>query len=293
MKKYITALVIFTGLSIQAQVNMDTAYRFLNDGQVNRSKSFLISELDKYPNDLKAISLLGDIASFEKKWDEALGHYKILLNHDPSNADYNFRYGGALGLKAINVSKLKAVVYIPDIKKYLEKAAELDPKHVKSRRALVELYMQLPGLLGGSEAKAQRYANELNKIAPLEGALSQAFILKQTGRDTEARSLMQKALSQMRNPHTTIERNYLNYEFGKITAEYNTDLQKGIKLLDAYISNYNYKDIHALEWAYYRKAQIHALLKNKPEASKYIDRALALRSNFEEARLEKKKIQDL
>src|SRR5690606_25697306 len=143
---------------------------------------------------------LGDIASFEKNWDVALGHYKKLLNHEPSNADYNFRYGGALGLKAINVSKLKAVVYIPDIKKYLEKAADLDPKHIKSRRALVELYMQLPGLLGGSEAKAQRYANELKKIAPLEGALSQAFIFKQTGKENEAKSLVQKTLSQIKSP---------------------------------------------------------------------------------------------
>lgn len=92
-----------------------------------------------------------------------------MLNSNPSSADYNFRYGGVLGLKAITVSKIKAVVYIPDIKKHLEKAADLDQKHIKSRRALVELYMQLPGLLGGSESKAQRYANELKKIARLKG----------------------------------------------------------------------------------------------------------------------------
>ena len=293
MKNFITVLLVLTSLSIQAQVDIEKAEQHLDNGEINKSKTILASRLKSDPNDLKAISLLGDIASFEKKWDVALAYYKKLLNNDPSNADYNFRYGGALGLKAINVSKLKAVVYIPDIKKYLEKAAELDPKHIKSRRALVELYMQLPGLLGGSESKAQRYANELKKIAPLEGALSQAFIMKQTGRNREAKSLVQKTLSQIKNPLSNSDQNYLNYEFGKVTGEYNTDHQKGIKLLDAYISNYNYKDIHSLEWAYYRKAQIHALLKNKPEANKYIERALALRSDFEEAKLEKKKIQEL
>ncbi len=293
MKTYITTLLILVSLSVQAQVDIKNAQQFLEKGEVTKSKAILTSGIKSYPYDLMAISLLGDIASFEKKWDVALTHYKKLLNHDPSSADYNFRYGGALGLKAINVSKLKAVVYIPEIKKHLEKAAEIDPKHIKSRRALVELYMQLPGLLGGSESKAQKYANELKKISPLEGALSQAFIFKQTGRESEARILVQKSLSQITRPHSTAEQNYLNYEFGKVTAEYNTDLQKGLKLLDAYIINYNYKDIHALEWAYYRKAQIHTLLKNKPEASKLINQALALKSDFEEAKLEKRKIQEL
>lgn len=293
MKKYISLLFLFTGLSLYSQVDIKTAHQYLVNGNITKSKAILNTGLNSYPNDLKAISMLGDIASFEKNWDIALTHYKKLLTHDPSNADYNFRYGGALGLKAINVSKLKAVVYIPDIKKYLEKAADLDPKHVKSRRALVELYMQLPGLLGGSESKAQKYANELKKIASLEGALSQAFILKQTGKQSEAKNLIQKTLTQINNPHSSIDKNYLNYEFGKITAEYNIDLQKGIKLLDAYISNYNYKDIHSLEWAYYRKAQIQTHLKNKVEANKSINKALALRSDFEEAKLEKKKIQEL
>ncbi len=293
MGKYITTFFIAVSLSLHAQGDMATAQLYLQNGEISRSKAILHTRINSNPDDLKAISMLGDIASFEKNWDVALSHYKKLLNKDNTNADYNFRYGGALGLKAINVSKLKAVVYIPDIKKYLEKAAELDPGHIKSRRALVELYMQLPGLLGGSEAKAQRYANELKRIAPLEGALSHAFILKNTGRENEARVLVQKALSQINRPYSTTDQNYLNYEFGKITAEYNSDLQKGIKLLDAYISNYNYKDIHSLEWAYYRKAQIQAHLKNKSEANKNINKALALRNDFEEAKLEKKKIQEL
>lgn len=293
MKKYIFLLFFTAGPTLYSQVDIKSAHQYLMNGNISESKSILTTGLNSHPNDLKAISMLADIASFEKNWDVALAYYKKLLNSDPSNADYNFRYGGALGLKAINVSKFKAVVYIPDIKKHLEKAADIDPKHIKSRRALVELYMQLPILLGGSESKAQNYANELKKIAPLEAALSQAFILNQTGRESEARNLVKKALSQIKNPHSSADKNYLNYEFGKITAEYNTDLHKGITLLDAYISNYNYKDIHALEWAYYRKAQIQKLLKNKSEANKLINKALALRSDFEEAKLEKKKIQEL
>jgi len=293
MGKIITSIFILLGFYAHAQEDIKMAQKHLENGEIRKSKTILESRLCTNPNDEKAILMLGDIASFEKKWDVALSHYKNLLNTYPSNADYNFRYGGVLGLKAITISKIKAVVYIPDIKKHLEKAAELDPKHIKSRRALVELYMQLPGLLGGSESKAQRYANELKIIAPREGALSQAYILKQTGKENEAKTIVQNALSQIRNPYASPGQNYLNYEFGKITAEYDIDLQKGLKLLDTYIKNYNYKDMHSLEWAYYRKAQIHTHLKNKQEATEYIDKALALKGDFEEAKLEKKKIQKL
>ncbi len=293
MNKKFSIFFLFIGLSLYAQEDITKAQNHLEKGEINQSRTILLSHLDSNPQDLKANLILGDIASFEKKWDLALSYYKKLLIKDPSNADYNFRYGGVLGLKAIYVSKIKAVVYVPDIKKYLEKAADLDPSHVKSRRALVELYMQLPMLLGGSEAKAQRFANELKNVAPLEAALSQAFILNETGKKDEAKFLIQKSLVQIKKPYTSSKENYLNYEYGKLTAEYNTDLQKGLKLLDAYILNYNYKDMHSLEWAYFRKAQIQAHLKNKAEAIKLINKALAINGNFEEAKVEKKRIQQL
>lgn len=293
MGKFFVAISMILSGVTYSQGDIQIAQKHLENGDIKKSKIILESRLKSNPNDEKAILLLGDIASFEKNWDVALSNYKKLLNNDPGNADFNFRYGGVLGLKAITVSRIKAVVYIPDIKKYLEKATELDPQHIKSRRALVELYMQLPGLLGGSEAKAQRFANELKKIAPLEGALSHAYILKQTGKHNEAKNLVQKALDKITSPYISSSQNYLNYEFGKIAAEYNIDHQQGLKLLDAYIANYNYKDMHAPEWAYYRKAQIHNQLDNKSEATKFIDKALALNSDFEEAKLEKKKIQKL
>ncbi len=286
-------VVLVMSLNIQAQDVIHEANGLIEKGDITRAKAVLGEKLNKFPNDVKVISLLGDIASFEKKWDVALDYYKILLNQDPTNAEYNFKYGGVLGLKAMNVSKLKAVIYIPAIKKHLEKAAELDPNHIKSRRALVEIYMQLPSFLGGNEVKAQEFANEVKGIATLEGALSQAFIWNLTGKKSEAKALVQKTIAQISNPLSSKDQNYLNYELGKVAAEYNTDLHKGLKLLNAYIANYNHKDLHSLEWAYYRKAQIQALLKNKIEANKNINKALALKGDFEEARLEKKKIQEL
>ncbi len=53
-----------------------------------------------------------------------------------------------MGMKALSVSKLRALTYIGDIRAHFEKAATLDPHHIEVRWALVEYYIQLPGILG-------------------------------------------------------------------------------------------------------------------------------------------------
>lgn len=285
--------MIFLSYFSFAQTSISIARLHLNKGEVPKAKQILEDHLSSHPHDLDAISYLGDIAAFETKWDVALSHYKKLLNQDPENAEYNFKYGGVLGLKALKVSKIQAMVYIPEIKKHLGKAAKLDPSHVKSRRALVELYIKLPSILGGSTSKAQFYANQLKNISRLEASISQGFIHKENGNNDEANAQFQKAFLHSKVPHQKPEFNYLNYELGKIAADNNIELAKGLIFLNSYIKNYNYRDIHSLEWAYYRKAQIQAHLRNKIEAQKSIDKALSLRAGFEEAKLEKKRIKDL
>jgi hypothetical protein len=46
-----------------------------------------------------------------------------------------------------------------------EKAISLNPKHIESCWALIELYIQLPGIVGGSESKAIKYSNELLRLS--------------------------------------------------------------------------------------------------------------------------------
>jgi hypothetical protein len=50
---------------------------------------------------------------------------------------------------------------IGEIKESFEKAIKLNPAHIDARWALIELYIKLPGIVGGSETKALKYSNEL------------------------------------------------------------------------------------------------------------------------------------
>ena len=42
---------------------------------------------------------------------------------------------------------------IGEVRDSFEKAIALNPKHIEARWALIELNLQLPGIVGGSESK--------------------------------------------------------------------------------------------------------------------------------------------
>jgi len=127
-------------------------------------------------NNLDVIERLGDIAGHKKDFKTAMRYYQFLVEKKPKDAHYNFKYGGAMGLYAKSSSRLKALSMLDDIKRYLKKAAKLDPNHVESRHALSQLYCELPGIVGGSIKQSRFYANELLNISPVDGYLAHGLI---------------------------------------------------------------------------------------------------------------------
>lgn len=147
------------------------------------------------PNNLKALEALGDIAGLNKNWDKAIGYYGKLKSLKPNEADYYYKFGGALGMKALVVNKFKALGMISDIKGSFEKAIQLDPKHIDARWALVELYLQLPGFVGGSESKALQYSNQLLAFSPVDGYLTRGRIEEYFERYKSAEVYYKKAIT--------------------------------------------------------------------------------------------------
>ena len=164
---------------------------------------------------------------------------------------------------------------------------------MEARRVLVELYVKLPGILGGSISKAKTYADELKDLNEVDFYLAQAFIVKEDEGPEEAAPLFKKEIEVHRQLPSHKKRNILNYELGKAASDGDVYPQYGIKLLNEYITNFNYTDIYPLELAYLSKAKIQAGLKNKLVAIESIDKALTLRGDFKEALMEKKRIQNL
>src|SRR5690606_30256321 len=119
MKKILIIFMLFTVLGSYSQSTMLEIQTALDQGKIQTAKKLLNQRVSENPNDAVALAFLGDIAGFEKDWDTSMALYKNLVQKHPDNADYSFKYGAALGMKALSISKIQSVIYISDIKKYL------------------------------------------------------------------------------------------------------------------------------------------------------------------------------
>lgn len=277
---------LFTAIG-NSQNDISAAEKLLNSGDDKAAETLLL----QHETELKAIELLGDIYSFRKNWDLAISKYEQLVKAKPNDSNYNFKLGGVMGMKAYYGSKFQAAMLIGDVKKHLLKAAELDANHSESRRALVELYMQIPGFVGGSQTIAESYASELHRINELDGLLADAYIYKFLDYQKLAETKYEAAIKLSRRKPELITRNYLNYELAEVSAIYSIELDHGQSLIKRYIKNYGYKDIKDPSWAYYRLAQIERLNQNQDVALNYIKKSLEIAPNFDKALIEKQKIQ--
>jgi tetratricopeptide (TPR) repeat protein len=194
MKKILFLFLVFP-LFLFSQSDFEKGEAFFHEEKFEQAQVVFQNFLSSNPSNLKTIEYLGDIAAHYKSWDKAIGYYKKLKQMKPSEANYYYKYGGALGLKAKEVNKFKALGMIGEIKESFEKAIVLNPKHIEARWALVMLYIKLPTIIGGSESKAVQYSNELLKLSPVDGYLSKGQIDEHFGKYTSAEEQYKKAIA--------------------------------------------------------------------------------------------------
>jgi tetratricopeptide (TPR) repeat protein len=292
---------LFFPLFLFGQSQFDAIKQLFIQKQFIKAQVVLTDYVASNPKDVKGIELLGDAYGHQKKWDEAIKYYYQLIELEPNIANYHYKYGGALGMKALEVSKIKALTLIGDVKSSFLKAAELDPKHIEARWALVELYMKLPGIIGGSKTKSLKYADELEKLSPVDGYLAKGFIYESDNEPELAEHYYKKAIEvggsltcfnkltsfyekqnqpikAIANIEVALEKHqheFLYYQIGKMAAEYNVELDKGERNLMTFLQKYSEPDKTPKAWAHYRLAQIHKYKGNKAGALKYIDLAIS------------------
>ena len=120
-----------------SQTDYDKAEKLFLSKNYEQSKVLFENYLNNNPNNLKTLEYLGDIQGQFKSWDKAIYYYKKLKLIKPTEANYYYKYGGVLGMKAKSSNKFKALGMISEVKISFEKAISLNPKHIEARVALV------------------------------------------------------------------------------------------------------------------------------------------------------------
>jgi tetratricopeptide (TPR) repeat protein len=112
----------------------------------------------------KAFLKLEDV---EQTLDYALKAVELL----PESGAAHHAHARALGLKMMKGNKLAAMMVLPQWKKALFQAVELDPSLIDARAEQIFFYIVTPGLLGGDLDKGLELSLELEKLDPVRGKL--------------------------------------------------------------------------------------------------------------------------
>ena len=100
MKKFLW--IFFISSICFSQSSIDKAKSHIAQKNFKKAQQEMVTFLSSNPNDKEAIELLGDAYGHQKKWDKAIEQYKKLTEKESNNANYQYKYGGALGMKALS-----------------------------------------------------------------------------------------------------------------------------------------------------------------------------------------------
>ncbi len=215
-----------------SQNSFEQGKKAFEEGDYKNTISVLTSVLKTSPSDKMTRDYLGQAYARLELWEESAEVNKTLVEDYPEDAEYHFRYGGALGLVAKEANPFKAVSLIDDVKFHLKKATELDPTHINSRWALLQMYLELPGIVGGSESTSRRYASQLETISPVDGALAFGYIERELANYNKAEMHYKKAVKLGQSVTTYKELAELYKRSNQDTLYFQT-LENGIETLNS------------------------------------------------------------
>ena len=217
--------------SVCGQSAFAKAEQHFNNGNYKAALPIYKNLLQETPKDAKLLRATGQTYGKMERFEDATRIYKRLLATNETKAEYHFFYGGAMGMWAKNASKFKALGLLDDVKFHLKKAAELDSKHIDSRWALVQLYTELPGIIGGSFSTARDYAGQLKKISPVDGYLAYGYVDEYDKEYADAEKAYKNAIEVGGSPLTYLKLAQLYSDKMDREEDAKAILKKGYEIL--------------------------------------------------------------
>jgi tetratricopeptide (TPR) repeat protein len=118
----------------------------------------------------------GRAAFDSKKADAAVKSFEQAVRLEDKNAEYHLWLGNALGTVAQHASVLRQPFLAKRVKSEFERTVALDPASIDGHDGLMQFYLEAPGIMGGSVAKARAEAEEIARINPLRGHFARATV---------------------------------------------------------------------------------------------------------------------
>ncbi len=155
-------------------------------GQRTRAEPLLREGLRDVPDHVEALLALARIHLGWDEYEGALAPAERAARLAPESCESQLILAQARGLKAREISRVRAMFMVGDIRSGFERAVALDPRHVEARLSLMEFYLQAPKIAGGDLKKARAEAEAVVALDPLAGLPALSRVAAAEGRPDEA-----------------------------------------------------------------------------------------------------------
>jgi tetratricopeptide (TPR) repeat protein len=170
----------------QAQNGDSSGVRLFEAGKFKEAKTVFEPAFRSNAADAAAAFYLGRIAMEERRNDRAAEYFESATKLEPKNSTYFLWLGRAYGREAQDANMLRQPGLAKKARSAWERAIELDADNLDARSDLIQYYVQAPGFLGGSSAKALEQAEEIRKRNALRGYLELGGLYERDKKFAEA-----------------------------------------------------------------------------------------------------------
>ncbi len=129
--------------------------------------------------------------------DEAVDQMEKAIDLNSNNADYQYGYGAALGMKTQHAGVIKQAFLAPKVKNAFLKATQLNPAHVQAHIGLAQYYLNAPSIMGGDTEKGWQEIETAIKLDEYQGRVTKSRLLQTAKRLPEAESELKTLTSRM------------------------------------------------------------------------------------------------
>jgi tetratricopeptide (TPR) repeat protein len=147
----------------------DEGVRLLDAGRRSEARAALEAAAREDPKDARAAVYLGRIFLAQEDLDNAVLWLEKAVALDAASSENQLWLGRAYGSQAIKSNVFKQASLAGKVKRAFEKSVELDANNLDARFAVIDYYLQAPGIMGGSVEKAREQAAEIARRDALRG----------------------------------------------------------------------------------------------------------------------------
>ena len=187
-------MILLVLLLFQATFNDDQVMSLIRANEFTRAESALKASASANRSNARWHHTYGRLEFARQKPSDALPHFEKAAELQPRNAEYALWVGNAACNAAAGASIVRQPFLARSCKSAYDRTLQLDPSNVEARSSLIRYHMMAPSIMGGDQATAVTYANDLMRLAPYRGLQDRIFIATVKKESAEAGRLIREGI---------------------------------------------------------------------------------------------------